>query len=84
LLECIKLTDQQILEEQLNCFREEGLVTPQQILYRATRKMPFLLLQKVSNAQGYTEDLSSDTDELDEKELENEGKHGFPKSAEMP
>jgi len=46
--------------------------------------MPFLLLQKVSNAQGYTEDLSSDTDELDEKELENEGKHGFPKSAEMP
>jgi hypothetical protein len=29
------------------------------------------------------EDLGSDTDELDEKELGNEGREGFPKFAEM-
>jgi len=38
----------------------------------------------VSDAQGSTENFSSDTDELDEKERGNEGNHGFPKFAEMP
>jgi len=37
----------------------------------------------VSDAQGSTEELGSDTDELDEKELGNEGNQSFPKLAEM-
>ncbi|KAL5679270.1 hypothetical protein ACJX0J_005655, partial [Zea mays] len=37
----------------------------------------------VGDAQGSTEDLGSDTDELDEKELGNEGNQSFQKLAEI-
>jgi hypothetical protein len=86
LLEYIKLTDQQTLEEQRNCIREEGLITPQDyisMLVWGYKKNAVLLPSKVSDAQGSTEDLGSDTDEMDEKELGNEGNQSFPKLAEM-
>jgi hypothetical protein len=47
------------------------------------KKNAVLLPSKVSDAQGSTEDLGSDTDELDEKELGNEGNQSFQKLAEM-
>lgn len=86
LLEYIKLTDQQTLEEQRNCIREDGLITPQDnisMLVWGYKKNAVLLPSKVSDAQGSTEDLGSDTDELDEKELGNEGNQSFQKLAEM-
>ena len=86
LLEYIKLTDQQTLEEQRNCIREEGLITPQDYISMFVwgyKKNAVLLPSKVSDAQGSTEDLGSDTDGLDEKELGNEGNKSFPKLAEM-
>uniref|UniRef100_A0A0A9DVE6 Uncharacterized protein n=1 Tax=Arundo donax TaxID=35708 RepID=A0A0A9DVE6_ARUDO len=87
LLEYIKLTDQQMLEEQRNCIREEGLITPQgyisMLVWGYKKNAVLLPSSKESGAQRSTEDLGSDTDEMDEKELGNEGCQGFPKVAEM-
>ncbi|WVZ57700.1 hypothetical protein U9M48_008053 [Paspalum notatum var. saurae] len=87
LLEYIKLTDQQTLEEHRACIREEGLITPQDyisILVWGYKKNAVLLpSSKVGEAQGSTEDLGSDTNELDEKGQADEGSQGFLKFAEM-
>ncbi|GJM91518.1 hypothetical protein PR202_ga07895 [Eleusine coracana subsp. coracana] len=87
LLEYIKLTDQQTLEEQRNCIREEGLITPQDyismLVWGYKKNAVLLPSSKQSEAQRSTEDLGSDTYELDEKEIGNEGHQSFPKAAEM-
>ncbi|RLN17639.1 putative mitochondrial protein ymf11-like [Panicum miliaceum] len=87
LLEYIKLTDQQTLEEQRACIREEGLITPQDyismLVWGYKKNAVLLPSSKDSDAHGSTEDLGSDTDELGEKELGNEGCQCFPKFAEM-
>ncbi|GJN20160.1 hypothetical protein PR202_gb07502 [Eleusine coracana subsp. coracana] len=87
LLEYIKLTDQQTLEEQRNCIREEGLITPQDyismLVWGYKKNAVLLPSSKQSEAQRSTEDLGSDTDELDKKEIGNEGHQSFPKAAEM-
>ena len=87
LLEYIKLTDQQTLEEQRACIREEGLITPQDyismLVWGYKKNAVLLPSSKDRDAHGSTEDLCSDADELGEKELGNEGRQGPPKFAEM-
>jgi len=76
-----------MMEEQRACIREEGLITPQDyismLVWGYKKNAVLLPSSKDSDAHGSTEDLSSDTDELGEKELGNEGCQRFPKFAEM-
>jgi hypothetical protein len=87
LLEYIKLTDQQTLEEQRSCIREEGLITPQDhisMLAWSYKKNAVLLpSSKENDVQGSMEDLDSDTDELSNKELGHGCHQSFPQPAEM-
>uniref|UniRef100_A0A0E0E9S9 Domain X domain-containing protein n=1 Tax=Oryza meridionalis TaxID=40149 RepID=A0A0E0E9S9_9ORYZ len=75
LLEYIKLTDQQTLDEQRSCIREEGLITPQDyisMLVWSYKKNAVLLPSfKENDHKGSTEDLGSDTDELGDEEIGN-------------
>lgn len=87
LLEYIKLTDQQTLEEQRSCIREEGLITPQDqismLVWSYKKNAVLLPSSKESDVQGSIEDLGSDTDEMNNKELGHEGHQGFSQPAEM-
>ncbi|KAL5231112.1 hypothetical protein ABZP36_029888 [Zizania latifolia] len=87
LLEYIKLTDQQTLEEQRSCIREEGLITPQHyismLVWSYKKNAVLLPSSKESDHEGSTEDLGSDTDELGDKELGNPDHLHLSKVAEM-
>uniref|UniRef100_A0ACD5TI78 Uncharacterized protein n=1 Tax=Avena sativa TaxID=4498 RepID=A0ACD5TI78_AVESA len=79
LMEYIKLTDPQTVEEQRSCIREEGLITPQDqisMLVWSYKKNAVLLPSKECDDQGSIEDHDSDTDELNNKELGHGGHQG--------
>jgi hypothetical protein len=87
LMEYIKLTDPQTLEEQRSCIREEGLITPQDqismLVWSYKKNAALLPSSKESDVQGSIEDPGSDTDELNNSELGHTGNRVFPQPAEM-